>query len=60
MLDLLLLLAMIGLMVSGILLSNHVFAFIDLHGGMSFARLLHMPGLLCFQIATDIVRKKKP
>ena len=42
MLDLLLLLAMIDLMVSGILLSNHVFAFIDLHGGMSFARLLHM------------------
>lgn len=33
---------MIGLMVSGILLSNHVFAFMDLHGGMSFARLLHM------------------
>ena len=41
-LDLLLLLAMIGLMVSGILLSNHVFAFLDLHGGLSFARLLHM------------------
>lgn len=41
-LDLLLLLTMIGLMVSGILLSNHVFAFMDLHGGMSFARLLHM------------------
>ena len=41
-LDLLLLLAMIGLMVSGILLSNHVFAFMDLHGGVSFARLLHM------------------
>ena len=40
--DLLLLLAMIGLMVSGILLSNHVFAFMDLHGGMTFARLLHM------------------
>ena len=41
-LDLLLWLDMLGLMVSGILLSNHVFAFMDLHGGMSFARLLHM------------------
>lgn len=41
-LDLLLLLAMLGLMVSGMMLSNHVFAFMDLHGGMSFARLLHM------------------
>lgn len=33
---------MIGLMVSGIILSNHVFAFLNIHGGMSFARLLHM------------------
>lgn len=41
-LTLLLLLAMLGLMVSGVLLSNHVFAFMDLHGGVSFARLLHM------------------
>ena len=40
--DLLVFLAMIGLMVSGIMLSNHVFAFLDIHGGMSFARLLHM------------------
>ena len=40
--DLFLLLDMLGLMASGILLSNHVFAFLDLHGGMSFARLLHM------------------
>ena len=37
--DLLVFLAMIGLMVSGIMLSNHVFAFLDIHGGMSFARL---------------------
>ena len=28
--------------VSGIMLSNHVFAFLDIHGGTSFARLLHM------------------
>ena len=34
--------AMIGLMVSGIMLSNHVFAFLNIRGGMSFARLLHM------------------
>lgn len=40
--DLLLFLAMIGLMVSGIMLSNHVFAFLNIRGGMSFARLLHM------------------
>ena len=40
--DLLVFLAMLGLMASGVLLSNHVFAFLDLHGGMGFARLLHM------------------
>lgn len=34
--------AMLGLMISGIMLSNHVFAFLNIHGGMSFARLLHM------------------
>lgn len=41
-LDLAVLAAMIGLMVSGILLSEHVFAFLHLHGGMAMARLLHM------------------
>lgn len=41
-LDILVLLSMIGLMVSGIMLSNYVFAFLNIHGGMSFARLLHM------------------
>lgn len=40
--DILVFLSMIGLMVSGIMLSNHVFAFLDIHGGMSFARLTHM------------------
>lgn len=35
-------LAMVGLMVSGVMLSNHVFAFLNIHGGLSFARLLHM------------------
>ncbi len=41
-LDLAVFAAMICQMVSGILLSNHVFAFLDLHGGISSARLLHM------------------
>lgn len=40
--DLLVFLLMIGLMVSGTMLSNYVFAFLDIHRGMSFARLLHM------------------
>ncbi len=40
--DILVFLAMLGLMVSGIRLSNHVFAFLNIRGGMSFARLLHM------------------
>ena len=40
--DLLAFLAMAGLMVSGIMLSNHVFGFLGIQGGMSFARLLHM------------------
>ena len=40
--DLLVLLAVIGLMVSGVILSNHVFAFLPIRGGMGFARLLHM------------------
>ncbi len=40
--DILVFLSMIGLMISGIMLSNHVFTFLNLHGGMSFARLLHM------------------
>ena len=31
-----------GLAFSGVLLSNHVFAFIDLAGSLGFARLLHM------------------
>ncbi len=40
--DLLVFLAMIGLMVSGIMLSNHVFGYLNIQGGTSFARLLHM------------------
>lgn len=35
-------LAMIGLMVSGLLLSNYVFAWINLQSGIAFARLVHM------------------
>ena len=40
--NLLLFLNMIGQMISGIMLSRYVFAFLPLSGGMSFARLLHM------------------
>ncbi len=40
--DLLVFLSMIGLMVSGIMLSNHAFAWLHIRGGKGFARLLHM------------------
>lgn len=40
--NLLLFLTMLGMMVSGIMLSRHVFAFLPIDGGMSFARLTHM------------------
>ena len=40
--DLLVLLAMLGSMVSGIVLSNHVFGFLRIRGGMGIARLVHM------------------
>lgn len=41
-LDLAVFAAMICLMISGILLSNYVFAFLNIHGGIALARLLHM------------------
>ena len=41
-LDLAVFAAMVCLMVSGIMLSNYVFAFLNIHGGISLARLLHM------------------
>ena len=40
--NLLLSLNMIGQMISGIMLSRHVFVFLPFSGAMSFARLLHM------------------
>lgn len=40
--NVLLFLSMLGLMVSGIILSRHVFAFLPIKGGTSFARKLHM------------------
>ena len=40
--NLLAFLAMLGLMVSGVILSSHVFAFLSIRGGMGFARILHM------------------
>lgn len=41
-LDLAVFAAMICLMISGIMLSNYVFVFLNIHGGISLARLLHM------------------
>lgn len=40
--NLLVFLSMIGLMVSGIMMSRHVFAFLSVGGSMSFARILHL------------------
>lgn len=40
--NLLVFLSIAGLMVSAVILSNHVFTFLHLQGGTSFARLLHM------------------
>ena len=40
--NLLVFLSMAGLMVSAVILSNHVFTFLHLQGGTPFARLLHM------------------
>lgn len=37
-----LLAVMAGMMVSGVILSRHVFAFLPIQGGTSFARILHM------------------
>lgn len=40
--DVLALCAMLGLMVSGVILSREVFAFLPIRGGTAFARVLHM------------------
>lgn len=40
--NVLIFLSMIGLMISGIIMSRTVFVFLPISGGMSFARLLHM------------------
>jgi hypothetical protein len=42
MIDVLVFVAMIGLMVSGIMLSQHVFVFFSISGGTAFARILHL------------------
>jgi integral membrane sensor domain MASE1 len=34
--------SMLGLMISGIIMSRHVFSFLSINGGMAFARKLHM------------------
>ena len=41
-LNILLILCVIGLMTSGIMMSKHIFAFMDINSGMSYARLLHL------------------
>lgn len=41
-LNILMLLSMLGSMISGIIMSREVFAFLPISGGMSFARTLHM------------------
>jgi hypothetical protein len=41
-LDVLVFAAMLGLMVSGIILSQHVFIFLSISGGTAFARILHL------------------
>ena len=38
----LVLVSMVGLMISGIIMSREVFAFLPIDGGMGFARILHM------------------
>lgn len=40
--DFIVLAAMLGLMTSGIMMSRHVFAFLPINGGLSFARSLHI------------------
>ena len=40
--DCLVLLAMVGMMASGVVISNHVFAFLPIEGGMGWARLSHL------------------
>lgn len=40
--NMLLFVCMIGLMISGIILSNHVFVFLPIHNGISLARIVHL------------------
>lgn len=42
--NILLFIAMLALMISGIMMSRYIFAFLDIQGGLSFARLLHILG----------------
>lgn len=41
-LNILLTVCILGLMASGIMMSKHMFAFLDISSGMSFARLVHL------------------
>ncbi len=53
-LDIILLILMIGSIISGIILSRHVFSILPIHGGRSFARVLHMLcaywGFVCMSV----------
>ncbi|MGG7142050.1 DUF4405 domain-containing protein [Clostridium nigeriense] len=40
--NILIFICMLSLMISGIMMSRYVFSFLPIHGGMSFARSLHM------------------
>lgn len=41
-LNIVLTVCIIGLMISGIMISKHIFAFVEFFGGISFARVLHL------------------
>lgn len=70
--DLLLLADMLALMVSAVMISHHVFAFLPIAGGTELARLVHLSGThwgfalmsmhigLHFHMATGMVQKKLP
>lgn len=54
-LDFLLCLDMLALIISGVMMSRHVFAFLGLSGGMALARQLHLAGsywgsCLCYRL----------
>lgn len=53
-LDFLLCLDMLALIISGVMMSRHVFAFLGLSGGMALARQLHLAGSYCGFVLTSM------